>query len=48
MDSGVRSEGSETRASHCRTCASYAAQNPELIEEIYNSDGDASDGDGVL
>ena len=29
-------------------CASYAAQNPELMEEIYNNDGDASDGDGVL
>ena len=27
-----------------RACASYAARNPELIDEIYNSEGDASDG----
>ena len=25
-----------------RACASYAARNPELIDEIYNSEGDAS------
>jgi hypothetical protein len=28
-----------------QACASYAARNPELMEEIYNSDGDASDSD---
>ena len=28
-----------------QTCASYASRNPELMDEIYNSDGDASDGD---
>ena len=28
-----------------RAGASYAARNPELIDEIYNSEGDASDGD---
>ena len=26
-----------------RACASYAARNPELIDEIYNSEGDVSD-----
>ena len=28
-----------------QACASYAARDPELMDEIYNSDGDASDGD---
>ncbi len=28
-----------------RACTSYAARNPELNDEIYNSEGDVSDGD---
>ena len=28
-----------------RACTSYAARNPELIDEIYNSEGDASNKD---
>ena len=28
-----------------QACASYAAQNPDLMEEMYNSDGLASDSD---
>ena len=28
-----------------QTCASYAARKPKLMDEIYNSEGDASDRD---
>ena len=38
-------KASEREQRIAQACASYVARNPEMMEEIYNSDGDASDSD---
>jgi hypothetical protein len=38
-------KASEREQRIAQACASYVARNPEMMEEIYNSDGDANDGD---